>query len=234
MPSRLPLYEDLLRCAREHGYRGTYSRLFLLAGSYKGRAAPDGRYLILRHDVDTDPRTAAAMWKIELRNQCTSSFFFRSSTFRPELMKAMHATGFDSSYHYEEIYPVAKQQGLSTWPQVQAVLPQIRALFQANLARLRQITGLPMRCVASHGDFINRKLKVFNTVILEDEDFRQQVGIEVEAYDAVISNRITSRGSDCLYPQFWKPVDPMLALQQGQPVVHVLDPSAAVAHFVFR
>jgi hypothetical protein len=223
MPSRVELYADLLKCAQDHGYE-TQS-VYSFWQTVKGADALDSdrRYLILRHDVDTDSATAEKMWEIEIRNGCISSFFFRLSTLQPALMKEMHLAGFDASYHYEEVSTVAKQKGLSSWAQVKVAMPQIRALFRANLTQLRRITGLPMRCVASHGDFVNRQLQVTNTVILKDTSFRKEVDIEVEAYDAVIGDRINSRVSDCPYPKFWTAIDPLVAIRQDQPpVLHVL------------
>jgi hypothetical protein len=222
MPSRLNIYRRLLESARDQGYETHSIYSFWQAGKDEKRVVPGRRYLILRHDVDTDPRTAEKMWNLEVLLGCRSSFFFRLCTFTPSLMKQMHAAGFEASYHYEEVSAVAKRRGFSSWPEIQAAMPQIRALFRDNLTRLRQATGLPMRGVASHGDFVNRKLNIINTVILEDESFRKELGIDVEAYDAVIEDQISFRVSDCPYPQFWRPSDPFMAIRERQPVVYIL------------
>jgi hypothetical protein len=221
MASRLHIYQDLLKSARDEGYE-THSIYSFWQAVNEKRVVPGRRYLLLRHDVDTDPRTAEKMWDLEILLGCKSSFFFRLCTFTPSLMKQMHAAGYEASYHYEEVSTVAKQKGFSSWAEIQAAMPQIRTLFRDNLMRLREATGLPMRGVASHGDFVNRKLNVINTVILEDESFRKELGIDVEAYDAVIENQISVRVSDCPYPKFWKPGDPLTAIRQRQPVVYVL------------
>jgi hypothetical protein len=222
MPNRLNVYHDLLKSARDQGYETHSIYSFWQAVKDTKRVNPDRRYLILRHDVDTDPRTAEKTWNLEAQLDCTSSFFFRLCTFTPSLMKQMHAAGFEASYHYEEVSTVAKQRGFSSWPEIQKAMPQIRALFRDNLTRLRESTGLPMRGVASHGDFVNRKLNIINTVILEGENFRKELGIDVEAYDAVIEDQISFRVSDCPYPRFWKPKDPVTAIRERQPVVYIL------------
>src|SRR5262249_27513079 len=132
-----------------------------------GELAP--KCLILRHDVDTDVATAEQMWRAETKLGCISSYYFRLSTFTPALMREMHHAGFEASYHYEEIAAVAKSSGLTTAAQVRAALPVIRNLFRINLSSLRSRTGLPMTSVASHGDFVNRRLAISNTTILEDQ-----------------------------------------------------------------
>ena len=62
MRSRLPAYGQLLELALDAGYRicsvGEAWRLITAGG-----LVPTDRYIVLRHDVDTDPRTAAAMWE---------------------------------------------------------------------------------------------------------------------------------------------------------------------------
>jgi hypothetical protein len=62
-----------------------------------------------------------------------------------------------------------------------------------------------MRIVASHGDFVNRKLKVYNWEILKDEFFRKEVGIELEVYDQEFVSYFNSRHSEVLAPHLWKP-----------------------------
>jgi len=51
------------------------------------------RHLLLAHDVDTDPATAAAMWAIERRLGIVSSYFFRLSTLDARLMGEIEAAG---------------------------------------------------------------------------------------------------------------------------------------------
>ncbi len=69
---------------------------------------------MLRHDVDTDPGTAAAMWDIERELGVESSYFFRLSTLAPALMADIAAGGSEASYHYEEVATVAKRRRLRT------------------------------------------------------------------------------------------------------------------------
>src|SRR6185369_13900595 len=142
-----------------------------------------GRVLILRHDIDTDPRTAGAMWALERERGIVSSYFFRLSTVDVHLMRTIAAAGGDAGYHFEELATIAKAARLRTAEEVRARLPEARDRFAVNLDRLRRQTGLPLRIAASHGDFVNRAVGVNNTEILDDPAFRESVGIELEAYD---------------------------------------------------
>jgi hypothetical protein len=98
----------------------------------------------------------------------------------------------------------------------------MRELFRSNLTRLREETGLPMATVASHGDFVNRKLGVCNWEILRDGSFREEVGVELEVYDEACMRHITSRHADTLSVSCWRPSHPIGAIQAGEPAVYVL------------
>ncbi|USG67138.1 hypothetical protein NDK47_07555 [Brevibacillus ruminantium] len=221
MPSRLSLYEQLLREARDRGYE-----LHSVASFWEvikaGGPAKHTRYLILRHDVDTDVKTAKAMFSIENKLGGRASYYFRLSTIDVAFMKEIHLAGAEASYHYEEIAAIGKQQGFDSKEQVYLSMEQIRQLFIKNYLALREQTGLPLHTVASHGDFFNRRVGIANSEILACEEVRQQLGIELETYDENMMRYVTSRHSDTLAPHFWKPDDPLAALQKEEPVVYVL------------
>ena len=221
MPSRLGAYQGLLESALGAGYRIVSIETF---GQLVGRDEIDaaGRYLVLRHDVDTDPGTARAMWDVERRLGAESSFFFRLSTVDLGLMGAIAEGGGQASYHYEELATIAKQRHLRHAAGVLDHLPEARALFEENLARLRASTGLPMRVVASHGDFVNRAVGVANRAILDDADFRRTVGVELEVYDEAFIRNLTSRYSDTHYPRYWVGDDPQAGIARGEAVIQVL------------
>ncbi len=221
MPNRLDLFDRLLQTAIDCGYE-THSILSFWQLLEAGRRLSGKKYLILRHDVDTDAATACRMWGLERKRDVLSSFYFRLSTLSPSLMKEMHASGVEASYHYEEVATVSKHKGLTTVDDVYHELARMREMFRLNLFRLREQTGLPMLSAASHGDFTNRKLGIPNTVILADNAFRNQVDIKVEAYDQALMSHVTSRHSDKAYPVFWAPDDPLSAFRRGEKVVHIL------------
>jgi len=221
MPSRFDDLDRLLRIALDCGYEThsiiSFWQLLKNAGLARGK-----KYLILRHDIDTDPLTASRMWEAEQKYGVVSSFYFRLSTLSPSLMKEMHESGVEASYHYEEVATVSKEKGLATAKEVDSELSYIRERFKSNLLRLREQTGLPMLTAASHGDFVNRKLRIANTVILADQVFRDEVNIIVEAYDRALVDPVTSRHSDKAYPVFWSPDDPLNAFRKGTDVVYIL------------
>lgn len=220
MPDRLTTYEAMLEAALARGYEVCSVATFwsaLQAGLEPGR-----RYLVLRHDVDTDPETAGLMWRIGRQMGVRGSFYFRLSTLDHRLMAEIAEGGGEASYHYEELATVAKLRGLKTRDAVMSAMPAIRARFLENLQHLRAATGLPMTIVASHGDFANRRLGIPNRELLADAGFRREAGIELEVYDAPINAAIERRFADSFYPDQWSPGPPMAALHANARVIYVL------------
>jgi hypothetical protein len=222
MPSRLPAYRALLETALGAGYT-IVSVEGAWASIRAGRLDPAGRTLVLRHDIDTGPATAGAMWRIEQELGVSSSYYFRLSTLDLDLMAEIAAAGSEASYHYEELATVAKRHRPRTAADAVHLVPEAQDLFRRNLERLRGRTGLAFRTVASHGDFVNRKLGLLNWTILQEPAFRAAVGIDLETYDAAFMDHVTSRHADTTYPRFWTTQPPpQTAIARGEPVVYLL------------
>lgn len=219
MPPRLAEYRSLLEAALNRGYE-VHSVLSFWQAS-RGGLDPGRRYLINRHDVDTDVGTALQMHRIEQDLGVRASYCFRLRTLNVPFMREIERAGSEASYHFEEIATVSKQKGLCTRQQVEQHMPEIRALFRSNFTYVRALTGLPMLTVASHGDFVNRRLRIANHELLND-DLRRELGIVVEAYDESLTSLFTERFTDTLYPRFWRTYSPLVAIERGDAVIQIL------------
>lgn len=216
MPDRMGDYERLLGIARDADYRGMTIGAFHQA-QRNGLEIDDTnrRVLILRHDIDSSPELCLDFAAAEEQMGMRGSYFFRLSTLDIGIMRKLADAGHEVGYHYEELATIAKERGANRREQVEGLIPAARERFAANLAALRERTGLPLRVAASHGDFANRALGVTNVVVLQDRDFRAAQGIEVEAYDADLMKPFTVRVADTYHPTFWKPEVPHRALRAG-------------------
>jgi hypothetical protein len=221
MPSRLPEYRSLLEFALRHGYEVCSLRRFhrRLAEGLR----PEERYLLLRHDVDTGVRTAQKMWAIEQNLGIQSSYYFRLRTIAPAFMRRIEQNGGEASYHFEELSSVAKSRRIRGRDEVPAIMPLARKLFARNLGRLRDRLGLRMEIVAGHGDWVNKILGVPNSAILASEAFRQEVGVELEAYDARLMNAVLKH-SDAAVPGrwLWEQRDPLRSMEADVPAIQIL------------
>ena len=221
MPSRLESYRRLLDVAIQAGYAVISVEAYWQSVS-RQTIDPEARYLILRHDVDTDPGTAAQMWQLERELGIEGSYFFRLSTLEIDLMNRIAESGSRVSYHYEELATVAKQRRPAGMSAALRLVPEAQDLFARNIGNLRRRTGLPMDVVASHGDFVNRRIGINNTKILDDETFRQEMRITLETYDAVFLDTVTSYHRDLPPPARWMHDDPFVSVARRDPIMYVL------------
>jgi hypothetical protein len=221
MRSRLGEYRRLLEQATSEGYRFCSLRRFL--EMHQRGERPGSRYILLRHDVDTGVRTARAMWSIEQMLGINGSYYFRLRTVSPRFMKAIEERGGEASYHFEELSTLAKNRRIQTREEALSVLRDARDLFARNLLDLRKRTGLRMEVVASHGDWINRKLGVQNSEILASSAFRTVVGVELEAYDRTVMD-VVLKHSDGPPPRrwLWEDRDPADSIRSGVAAMQIL------------
>jgi hypothetical protein len=220
MPSRLPEYERLIKASLDRGYRHMTILEFFYAVR-ENKLHDNEKIFLHRHDIDTDRSTARAMFDIEKRLGIKSSFYFRLSTMDYPLMKEIAAYGSEASYHYEELAQFCKDEGIKSKEEVLKRLPELQEKFERNFREIESVAGYKLRSVASHGDFVNRRLGITNSVIV-DERIRSRLGIELETYDPVIVDRYSARLSDTTYPSFYKPYSPFEAIGKDLPVVYLL------------
>lgn len=232
MPARFEAYRQLLTSALAAGYRFESIEAHW-ARRRAGEVGPGEKVFILRHDIDSDIAAGGRLFAIEAELGIRSSYYFRLGTLDRDLMARIHAQGSEVGYHYEELATLIKEKGLRSRAEAVAHLPEATARFEANLRRLRTEFRLPIRVVASHGDFANRALDIPNWVLLEDPATRARLGIDLEVYDAAFMDAVTFRSSDVGHPRYWKPADPREAIAAGSPLIYLLvHPRHWRSHFV--
>ena len=220
MPSRLSEYERIITASLAKRYQHlTLYEFYLLARDNK--VSPVGKYFIHRHDIDTDVRTARAMFEIEKKHGIKSSWYFRLSTLDYKLMEEIHQYGSEVSYHFEELAQYCKDHRIRSREKAFENLDKIKEKFIENFIEIEGTLGFKLRSVVSHGDFVNRRLGITNSVIVE-EDVRKKLKIEVEGYDPVLLNNYSVALSDTTYPRFYRPMTPFEALDKDLPVIYLL------------
>ncbi|WP_255169514.1 hypothetical protein [Natrononativus amylolyticus] len=123
------------------------------------------RYLILRHDVDRRVEIARSMARLEARHGVASTYYFRTSTFEPEIVAEMAEMGHEIGYHYEDL---ARARGDRR---------RAHRQFAANLAAFREHATIETAC--SHGSPLSRHL---NLDIWEGERSPAEYDLLGEAY----------------------------------------------------
>ena len=209
MPSRLDGYERLLSSFRKAEY--TFLTICDLAVATLASKDLPRLTCVIRSDVDTDSATAQRMFEIEQSVGARTTYYFRLSTLDVGLTRRLGACGSEAGYHYEELATIARRLGLRNKADVDANLPLIRESFARNIEHFARTVGFMPRTIASHGDFINRKLKIPNYYAI-DGALRERFSILAEAYDTWLNTSVGARFSDCDAPAWWMPEPPDKAI----------------------
>lgn len=95
----LDTYRDLLENLQRKGYQ-----LIGYADYLKGKAE-NGKFVILRHDVDAQPENSLKTAQIEHALGAKATYYFRcvKESNRPEIIRAITALGHEIGYHYEDM-----------------------------------------------------------------------------------------------------------------------------------
>ena len=90
-------YKELILSFLESGYKIQTVQDYI--------EAPEERVLILRHDVDREPKTALKMAELENSLGVRSTYFFRilPNVYKKHIMKDIIKLGHEVSYHYEDL-----------------------------------------------------------------------------------------------------------------------------------
>ena len=219
MGSRLEKYSALLARLKRLDYRFCTMAEFVDAAH---RGVRFGRPVcLLRIDVDSDPRGAARMFDCDRQAGVHATYYFRLSTLDPALAARIAAYGGEVGYHFEEIATVAKRLRLRSPEQVAQRMEIIRDEFRRNIMNFRKRSGVPLRTIASHGDFAKRRLGLPNQELITPA-LLDELDIVSYAYDRRIHAGLAARFTDCPPPQWWKPDDPMRALERRPATVSIL------------
>jgi hypothetical protein len=212
-------YRRLLILAQAQGYALVSLESWLAnAEAHAGRDV-----LILRHDVDQCPASAARMAAIESELGICSTWYFRWRTAQPKVIQAIREGGHEVGLHYETLTRELLRRGLHA-ADAQALIAEVRPLLRAELAAFAERHG-PTRSTCPHGD--TRMRGVHNGVLLQGEDL-SAYGLRWEANAAVgrlpldvwLTDRSSAEGR-------WKdgmdPVD--LLIDRRSPILAVVHPN---------
>jgi hypothetical protein len=210
MRSRLAEYDSLIRQSKKKGFAH-------LTISEWHRAVISDRLpekvVIHRHDIDTDTRTARKMHEIEQKHGVKATYYFRLSTLDRRLIRDIENSSSEVGYHFEELAQFCKDNKVHDASVAKRSMDQIREIFKINLQALRAQFACEFNSVAAHGDFVNRKLKLPSTLVLNDE-LKQQLSILCEGYDDHLMSSADIYIRDMQYPVFYSPVNFFEALDK--------------------
>jgi len=124
-------YEELLSAGYESGWE------FLTVRDYLQVDPLPDNFLVLRHDVDRKVGHARTLARIEAAYGISGTYYFRTSTFDPELVREIADLGHEIGYHYEDL---AATDG---------DMAEAERRFAANLSSFREVVDIDTVC--AHG-----------------------------------------------------------------------------------
>lgn len=194
MKNRYKEYEEFLKTFLNSGYQ------FICIRDYEKLKDQKCKHIILRHDIDSDVKIAKKMFEIEKQLNIKSTYYFRSCTFDVKFINKIYEYGSEVGYHYEEIAQYCKGNRRFSKDFVDNNIEEIKKSMIKNITNFEKKAGIKINSIASHGDFINRKINVRNEY-LYDMDMKKRLNL-IEAYD--VESMINFRTSDAMYPKYWE------------------------------
>ena len=154
-------YYKLLDAFRKARYRSAS-----ISEAAGGRQPPP--LLILRHDVEWNPRRALALAEIDRACGIRSTFYFRVDTRAYDLtaMRYLQDEGFEVGYHF------------NTLDRCHGDFAAATALFEEELRRLRE-AGIDVTSVKQHGNPRVKKVgyKANGDILTRDPDLLRRNGV---------------------------------------------------------
>lgn len=217
--SRLGDYRALIESLQARGFR--FVTMLEFANIVRDSNATTESLCVIRNDVDSGLRTARAMFEIDRSLGVHTTFYFRLSTWDAPLMRDIAVAGNEAGYHYEEVATFAKRHRIHDRAELERRLPEIRDEFAENLERYKALIGDYPKTLASHGDFVNRRVGLTNACLVNSE-VRARFGVVAEGYDDWLVEPLDKRISDASAPQWWLPESPQTALKSNPSSIYIL------------
>jgi hypothetical protein len=219
LPDRIPVYERINQLGLDSGY--TFKTTLEVYEESVLRQHPQVKSFIHRHDIDTDTKTAQRFFDSEKKLGIKTSYYFRLSTIDIGLMKEINAYGSEVGYHYEELAQYCKDHKIKTWEDAKKKLPEIRQRFSDNFLNLQSKLGFKIKTIASHGDFVNRKLGHTNGELI-DEELLHDLAIDLECYNPQLVKHFDVTLSDQPYPRYYRDQSPEDAIAEKINCIYLL------------
>lgn len=221
--NRIKEYDRIIQLALDNDYS-----IVSLRDYSEGKFDVDKKLLVLRHDVDHFSQGTKMMFDVEKKYKVYSSFYFRNSTYEPDLMREIEAFGSESSLHFEPIADFVKNH-----PEIKNKSDLFNTNFQKvcldklkkDIDWFRSSCGIPCATIASHGEYENILVQTPNNYLTEDIGVYEYLGIELEAYNKEMIGKVTCYISDVPIEEnngYKYGVTPFKAIESQEPFIMLL------------
>lgn len=112
-------------------------REFLTVREYLETQTPPDGHVVLRHDVDRKVENALTLARLEAERGVAATYYFRTSTFDPEVVTEIADLGHEVGYHYEDLAATRGDRAAA------------KRRFAENLTEFREVADV--KTVCAHG-----------------------------------------------------------------------------------
>jgi len=178
--NRLEQYEKIIKLALENDYQVISFRDYA-----RNDFDPSKKIFILRHDIDFESKATVRMFAIEKKYGVKASYYFRDCTADAILIKMIESYGSEASFHYETIADFVRARNIGTKEELlKTDFKNIcLEILKKELERFRLLYNVPCETIASHGHVINKRFKLKNTLLTENEESYKFLNIKLETYN---------------------------------------------------
>jgi hypothetical protein len=211
-------YRRLLTGARAKGYEPIALHEWVASGR------PDGRLLILRHDVDQHPRSALRLAAIERALGVSSTWYFRWRTAHPAVIGALREQGFGVGLHYETLSRLALGAGVAEESAAAELMARARVTLRSEVRAFEHAHG-PIGSICPHGD--SRVPAIRNARLLDRED-PSAYGIEFDGNEVMRGQALEHWLTDRSAPEggWHRGVEPDALFETGsRPILCLVHPN---------
>jgi hypothetical protein len=204
--ARWPEYRELLRVALDEGYEVVALEDWL-------EDPPEGRCIILRHDVDQHPRSALKMAGLEEDIGLRSTWYFRWRTADERAVASLRDRGFQVGLHYETLSRVVLALKLEAHEVTPFLIEWCRGALKDEIEAFETRFG-PIRSICPHGD---SRVPFINNGALTRHISVESLGVRWDSNDAMRGRRLGHWLTDrSVADGNWHAgVDPRELLRQG-------------------
>lgn len=215
LPAKLSRYKELIKASVDQGYK----IVPVIEWYREFDSLQSQKVIILRHDVDFDPKTAMALGYIENQLNCRSTYYFRWSTADSLQVNYLKSLGHEIGLHYETLATYCTKKNITDKNSVTIeVLDKCRELLKEEIRLFESKYG-DIYSICSHGTVRNRLIGLSNSVLISKQrpaDFN----IDIDANSPEITKPVSIMISDS--GNKWDPISYEEALQQNNQIMYIL------------
>jgi hypothetical protein len=138
-------YRNLLQATVERGYE------IRSVGAWVRGSRDEDRTVLLRHDVDADPRGAARMAEVETELGIAGTWYVRWRTASPDLIGRLQGYGLEVGLHYECLSRLGRRLNARTAAELEPLESIAATYLEAEVCLFAHLFGgCPSIC--PHGD----------------------------------------------------------------------------------